>query len=175
MHRTVTGLYKRSYVRKVTYRCLSNNKKQDIAPQPKLDTHQKNLCEELVLNKWEKLGITDVSNFVGFLYEPNSKILIAHFNKNIGQGYGVKSLWARRISDNKYHRITLEESNFSYEDPIVSQFPDVFVNVLEIKINDCAYDGYEWNSIRKINLKSGETKELVNKYDISPEHPFSKI
>ena len=127
------------------------------------------------MNNWDKHGITDVSNFVGFLYEPNSERLIAHFNKNIGQGYGVKSLWVRQVSEDKYSRITPQESYFSYEDAVVSHNSHVFVNVLEIKIKDGAYDGYEWNSIRKIDLISGEMVELVNKNDIIIQPPFSKI
>ncbi len=127
------------------------------------------------MNKWDEHGITDVSNFVGFHYEHTSKTLIAHFNKNIGQGYGIKSLWTRCVSDNKYSRITPQEDYFSYEDPVVSHSPHVFVNVLEIKVKDGAYDGYEWNSIRRINLKSGEVEELVNKNDISIQQPFTKI
>lgn len=127
------------------------------------------------MNNWEEHGITDVSNFVGFLYEPNSQILIAHFNKNIGQGYGVKSLWVRHLSEDKYRRITPEENYFSYEDAVVSQSSHVFVNVLEIKIKNGAYDGYEWNSIRKINLETAEMVELVNKNDLELRPPFTKI
>lgn len=127
------------------------------------------------MNNWEAHGITDVSNFVGFFYEPNSEILIAHFNKSIGQGYGVKSLWARRVSEGKYTRITPRESYFSYEDAVVSESSYVFVNVLEIKIKNGAYDGYEWNSIRKIDLRTHEMIELVNKNDIKIQPPFTKI
>ena len=127
------------------------------------------------MNNREKHGITDVSNFVGFFYEPNSEILIAHFNKNIGQGYGVKSLWVRHLSADEYTRITPQESYFSYEDAVVSESSYVFVNVLEIKIKNGAYDGYEWNSIRKINLHTGEMIELVNKNDIKIQPPFTKI
>ncbi len=107
------------------------------------------------MNNWEEHGITDVSNFVGFLCEHNCRRLIAHFNKNIGQGYGVKSLWVRHVHDVRYSRITPEGNYFSYEDAIISPSSHVFVNVLEIKIKDGAYDGYEWNSIRKIDLQSG--------------------
>ncbi|MEM7009195.1 MAG: hypothetical protein AAF462_08690 [Thermodesulfobacteriota bacterium] len=127
------------------------------------------------MNNWEEHGINDVSNFVGFLYEPNSKTLIAHFNKNIGQGYGIKSLWARHLSDDTYGRITPARGYFSYEDAVISQNSEVYVNVLEIKIKNGAYDGYEWNSIMKINLKTKEMVELVNKNDISISPPFSKI
>lgn len=113
--------------------------------------------------EWDNLGIADESNFLQLFYEPRSEMLVAYFYKSIGSGYGIKSLWARHTSETCYLKITPPETEFSYEDPVISPAsPHIFANVLQVQKREGAYDGYDWHSLVRIDLVSGERTVLVD-------------
>lgn len=113
--------------------------------------------------EWDNLGISDESNFLQLFYEPRSETLIAHFYKSIGSGYGLKSLWVRRVSESRYRKLTPAGGGFSYEDPVISPVsPHIFANVIQVQRREGAYDGYDWHSLRRIDLASGESEILVD-------------
>ncbi len=113
--------------------------------------------------EWDNLGITDESNFLQLFYEPRSQMLVAHFYRSIGGGYGLKSLWVRHAEEKRYRKITPSETEFSYEEPVVSPVsPHLYVNVVQVQKKDGNYDGYDWNSLSRIDLVTGEATVLVD-------------
>lgn len=115
-----------------------------------------------MLANWDSLGISGESNFLQLFYDAHSGTLVAHFFRSIGNGYGLRSLWTRRVTDEKYVRITPSDSYFSYEDPVLSpSSPHVFVNVMRVEKKEAGFDGYEWHSIQRIDLRSGEAEIIA--------------
>lgn len=113
--------------------------------------------------EWDNLGIADESNFLQLFYEPRSETLVAHFYKGVGSGYGLKSLWTRHVSETRYRKITPLETEYSYEDPVISPVSShIFSNVLQLQKLEGVYDGYEWNSLQRIDLASGKGEVLVD-------------
>lgn len=124
---------------------------------------------------WESLGVSEESNFVQLFFDPHSETLVAHFNKDIGKGYGLKSLWARHIDEPRYSKLTPTNGGLSYEYPVLSPLSaHVFTNVLEAQSRNNGYDGYDWHSVQRIDLLTGEIEELVKNGEIDVEPPFVK-
>lgn len=115
-----------------------------------------------MLVNWDNLGISGESNFLQLFFDPHSETLIAHFFRGIGHGYGLKSLWARRVSDERYVRITPSVEYLSYEDPVLCpSSPHVFTNVMRAEKKETGFDGYEWHSIQRIDLVSGRADVIA--------------
>ncbi|HVY55116.1 MAG TPA: hypothetical protein VHC46_05105 [Thermodesulfobacteriota bacterium] len=116
-----------------------------------------------MLVNWDNLGITGESNFLQLFYDPHSETLVAHFFRSIGSGYGLRSLWTRRVNDEKYVRITApSDSYLSFEDPVLCpSSAHVFANVMRVERKDDGFDGYEWHSIQRIDLRTGEAEIIA--------------
>lgn len=115
-----------------------------------------------MLVNWDKLGISGESNFLQLFYDPHSGTLVAHFFRSIGNGYGLRSLWKRGVMDDKYVRITPPDSYLSFEDPVICPVSShVFANVMRVEKKESGFDGYEWHSIQRIDLLTGEAKIIA--------------
>jgi len=115
-----------------------------------------------MLVNWDNLGISGENNFLQLFYEPHSGTLVAHFFRSIGSGYGLRSLWTRRVTDGKYVRITPSDGYLSFEDPVLcSSSPHVFTNVMRVEKKDAGFDGYEWHSIQRIDVRTGEAEIIA--------------
>ena len=110
-----------------------------------------------MLVNWDSIGITGESNFLQLFYNKHSETLRVHFYRAIGNGYGIRSLWSRRVSDRAYLRLTPLDDYLSYEDPVLCpSSPHVFTNVMRVGKKEGGFDGYEWDSIRRIDLRTGQ-------------------
>jgi hypothetical protein len=115
-----------------------------------------------MLINWDRLGISGENSFLQLFYDPHSDTLLAHFFRSIGNGYGLKSLWARRVPDELYTRLTTPDDRLSFEDPVLCpSSPHVFANVMRVGIKEGGFDGYEWHSIQRIDLRSGHSEEIA--------------
>lgn len=115
-----------------------------------------------MLNNWDNLGISGESSFLQLFFDPHSKTLLAHFYRGVGNGYGVRSLWSRRVSDSGYVRITPEGGFLSYEDPVLCpSSPHVFANVMRVGKKEGGFDGYEWHSIQRLDLVTGQAEMIA--------------
>ena len=115
-----------------------------------------------MLVNWDNLGITGESNFLQLFYDPHSETLIAHFFRSIGSGYGLRSLWTRRVTDEKYVRITPSDSYLSFEDPVLcSSSANVYANVMRVERTESGFDGYEWHSLQRIDLRTGDAEIIA--------------
>jgi hypothetical protein len=115
-----------------------------------------------MLINWDSLGISGESSFLQLFYDPHSETLVAHFFRGIGNGNGLKSLWTRRISDDRYVRLTPSGDRLSFEDPVLcASSPHVFANVMSVGIKEGGFDGYEWHSIQRIDLRSGHSDVIA--------------
>ena len=115
-----------------------------------------------MLVNWDNLGITGESSFLQLFFDPHSETLLAHFFRGIGNGYGIKSLWARRVSDNAYARLTPEDEFLSYEDPVLCpSSPHVFANVMRVETKNGGFDGYEWHSIQRVDISTGKAEIIA--------------
>ena len=115
-----------------------------------------------MLINWDNLGISGESNFLQLFFDPNSETLLAHFYRGIGNGYGLRSLWVRRVSDGAYVRITPRDEFLSYEDPVLCpSSPHVFANVMRVEKKDGGFDGYEWHSIQRLDLRTGQAEMIA--------------
>jgi hypothetical protein len=128
----------------------------------------------MIIN-WDYLGITGETNFLQLYYDPHSAILIAHFYRAIGQGYGLKSLWSRRVSETTYGRLSQPDERLSYEDPVLSpSSPHLYTNVLQAQKKNGEYDGYEWHSLERIDLNTGHAEALTMSGGMGVESPVEK-
>lgn len=111
---------------------------------------------------WDNLGISGETSFLQLYYEPHSRTVLAHFYRSIGQGYGLKSLWGRGVEDAHYRRLTPGDSGLSFEDPVLSPVaPHVYSNVLRVEDTNGAYDGYDWDSVRRLDLAAGSSEIVI--------------
>lgn len=122
---------------------------------------------------WTSVGINGETGFIQLLFEPFSKSLIAHFLRGLEDGYQVKSLYARHISEDKHHRVTEETDKLSFDCLALSPTsPHVYVNVLETCKLDGKYCGYDWHSIRKINITNNEVVSIIENGNLPIEKPY---
>ncbi len=108
-----------------------------------------------MLVNWDNLGISGETSFLQLFFDPHSETLLAHFYRGIGNGYGLRSLWARRVSEDAYTRISPHDELLSFEDPVLCpSSPHVFANVMRVGKKESGFDGYEWHSIQRIDLRT---------------------
>ncbi len=128
----------------------------------------------MIIN-WDNLGVSGENNFLQLYYDPHSETVLAHFFRSIGNGYGLKSLWARRVSDVRYLKITPSDGSLSYEDPVLCpSSPHVFTNVLRAQKRNGGFDGYEWHSIQRIDLRTGHADALTMSEGMGVESELEK-
>lgn len=120
---------------------------------------------------WELVGISGESNFLQLFFDAHSGTLLAHCYKSIGNGYGIKSLWGRWVADEKYRRLTSDDSSLSFEDPVLSPVsPHLYTNVIRVEERNGDYDGYAWDSVRRIDL-STDACEIIMSPDAIADDP----
>ncbi len=112
---------------------------------------------------WELVGISGENNFLQLFFDAHSETLLAHCYKGIGSGYGLKSLWARRVTDKIYSRLTPGDTLLSFEDPVLSPVsPHLYTNVIRVEERNGSYDGYAWDSVRRFDLSTGADEIIIN-------------
>ncbi len=122
---------------------------------------------------WEDVGITKESYFLSLMFEPLSRTLVAHFYRELSEGFGVNSLYARDITEDKYRRITKRTDGLSFEDPTLSPAgPHIFVNVMATGQQTGEYVGFDWNSLRKIDITNNEVLSMIEERDLEFEKPY---
>ncbi len=115
-----------------------------------------------MLINWDNIGISGESSFLQLFYDPLSETMVAHFFRSIGNGYGLKSLWAKPVSDGRYARLTRSEDSLSYEDPVLCpSSPHIFANVMRVGKAKERFDGYEWHSLQRIDLRTGRADVIT--------------
>ncbi len=112
---------------------------------------------------WELVGISGENNFLQLFFDVHSGTLLAHCYKSIGNGYGIKSLWGRRISEKKYGKVTPDDPSLSFEDPVLSPASHhIYTNVIRVEERNGNYDGYGWDSVRRIDLTTGADEIVIS-------------
>ena len=120
---------------------------------------------------WELVGISGESNFLQLFFDAHSGTLLAHCYKSIGNGYGIKSVWGRGVGDEKYRKFTPDDPSLSFEDPVLSPVsPHLYTNVIRVEERNGNYDGYVWDSVRRIDLSTG-ADEIVMTPDAIADDP----
>lgn len=128
-----------------------------------------------MVNQWETIGIPSENRFLGLYYEPESKQFLAHFKKNLGDGYGLKSIYARHITDDAYRRLTPETGELSYEDVLLCpRASKILVNVFRVVRKGNKFSGWEWHSVQEIDIDTGEINTVLTPHDLPVEPPYSK-
>jgi hypothetical protein len=128
-----------------------------------------------MVNQWGTIGIPSENRFLGLYYEPESKQFLAHFHKSLGEGYGLKSIYARHITDDTYRRLTPETCELSYEDVLLCpRVSKILVNVFRVVRKGHRFTGPEWHSLQEIDLETGEMNTVLTPDDLSVEPPYSK-
>ncbi len=128
-----------------------------------------------MVNQWGTIGIPSENRFLGLYYEPESRQFLAHFYKHLGDGFGLKSIYARHITDDTYRRITPETDELSYEDVILCpRVSRIYVNVFRVHKKGAKITGYEWHSIQEIDTDTGGITTVLTPHDLPVEPPYSK-
>ena len=126
-------------------------------------------------NQWGNIGISEENRFLELYVEPDGDQFLAHFYKGLGDGYGVKSLYARHFTDETYRRITPETENLTFEDVVFStEHSKIFVNVFKVRKRGGKYTGYDWHSIDMIDTDTGDTQEIFTTEDLSLQEPYMR-
>lgn len=128
-----------------------------------------------MVNQWGTIGIPAESRFVKLYYEPASEQFLAHFYKGLGNGYGVKSIYARHFSDDTYRKITPDGETLTYEQVLLC--PDlsrIYVNVFRVRMRQNNFIGYEWHSVQEIDTDTGKVSVVLTSQDLTVEEPYSK-
>ena len=119
-------------------------------------------------NQWGNIGISEENRFLELYMEPEGDQFLAHFYKGLGNGFGVKSIYARHFDDEAYRRITPETESLTYEDVVFSsENSKIYVNVFKVRKANGRYTGYDWHSIDMIDTDTGEAKEIFTGKDIA--------
>lgn len=127
-------------------------------------------------NQWQSIGISPEERFLELYFEPESEQFLAHFYEQLGDGVGIKSLYARHFSENEYHKITPNNKQLTYEDVILCpESKRIFVNVFKVKKKNSKYVGYDWHSLQMIDTNTGEVSEVLKTGQLDSEHPYSKV
>jgi len=128
-----------------------------------------------MVNQWGTIGIPSENRFLELYFEPGSEQFLAHFYRGLGNGYGVKSLYARHFSDDTYRKITPETENLTFEDVVFStEHSKIFVNVFKVRKRGGKYTGYDWHSVDMIDTDSGEAKEVFTTENLKISDPYLK-
>lgn len=128
-----------------------------------------------MVNQWGTIGIPSENRFLELYFEPGSEQFPAHFYRGLGNGYGVKSLYARHFSDDTYRKITPETENLTFEDVVFStEHSKIFVNVFKVRKRGGKYTGYDWHSVDMIDTDSGEAKEVFTTENLKISDPYLK-
>ena len=126
-------------------------------------------------NQWGNIGISEENRFLELYMEPEGDQFLAHFYKGLGDGYGVKSLYARHFRDETYRKITPETENLTFEDVVFStEHSKIFVNVFKVRKRGGRYTGYDWHSIDMIDTDTGEAEEVFTNKDVELKPPYHK-
>ena len=127
-------------------------------------------------NQWQSIGISPEESFLELYFEPESEQFLAHFYEQLGDGVGIKSLYARHFSENEYHKITPNNKQLTYEDVILCpESKRIFVNVFKVKKKNNKYTGYDWHSLQMIDTNTGEVSEVLKAGQLDSENPYSKV
>ncbi len=122
---------------------------------------------------WASIGITGETRFLQLLFDPLSKSLIVQFYREIQDPYGVKTLYTRHTSEDRYHRISEKTDRLSFESPVLSPSGShFFVNVWEAEKIDGKYTGFDWNSIRNIDITSNEVISTIENGELAVDEPY---
>lgn len=128
-----------------------------------------------MVNQWGTIGIPSESRFVKLYYEPASEQFLAHFYKGLGNGYGVKSIYARHFSDDTYRKITPEGETLTYEEVVLCpDFSRIYVNVFRVRMRQKKFIDYEWHSVQEIDTDTGEVSVVLTAHDLLVEEPYVK-
>jgi len=128
-----------------------------------------------MVNQWGTIGIPSENRFLELYFEPGSEQFLAHFYRGLGNGYGVKSLYARHFSDDTYRKITPETENLTFEDVVFStEHSKIFVNVFKVRKRGGKYTGYDWHSVDMIDTDTGEAKEVFTTENLKISDPYLK-
>lgn len=126
-----------------------------------------------MVKQWGNIGIEAENRFLELYYQPESKQFLAHFYKGLGDGYGVKSLYARHLSDDSYRKITPESEDLTYEDILLCpELSKIFVNVFIVDRDGGKCRGYNWHSVQIMDTDTGEVSEVLNQSDLSFAEPY---
>lgn len=108
-------------------------------------------------NRFAKLGISGKAGIVNLLFDPYSKLLIAHIGKRAADDRPLKCLYARHLHEERYRIFTPDSEVLSYESAVLSPSgPFMFVNIFEALVDDSKFGGaFDWHSLQKIELPSG--------------------
>lgn len=119
-------------------------------------------------SQWGNIGISEENRFLELYMEPEGDQFLAHFYKGLGDGFGVKSIYARHFDDETYRRITPETESLTFEDVVFStENSKIFVNVFKVRKVNGKYTGFDWHSIDMIDTDTGETKEIFTRQDLA--------
>lgn len=126
-------------------------------------------------NQWETIGIPSENRFLGLYYEPESGQFLAHFQECPGDGCGLKSLYARHMTDGTYRRLTPVTDELSYEDVLLCpRASKILVNVFRVVRKGSRPAGREWHSVQEIDIDTGEINTVLTPHDLPVEPPYSK-
>jgi len=126
-------------------------------------------------NQWETIGIPSENRFLGLYYEPESGQFLAHFQECPGDGCGLKSLYARHMTDGTYRKLTPETDELSYEDVLLCpRASKILVNVFRVVRKGSMPAGREWHSVQEIDIDTGEINTVLTPHDLPVEPPYSK-
>lgn len=127
-------------------------------------------------NQWQSIGISPEERFLKLYFEPESEQFLAQFYEQLGDGFGVKSLYARHFNENEYHKITPDNKQLTYEDVVLCpESKKIFVNVFKLKKKQDKYLGYRWHSLQMIDTNTAEVSEILKAGQLDSERPYAKV
>jgi hypothetical protein len=120
-------------------------------------------------DNWHKAGVEKGACFEALFYCTRAKVIVAQFSHGFR-----KSLYWRRLHENRCRRLSPRSTRLSYNCPV---FPSsracLFTNVMR-----SVGAGQFWECVAEINLVTGKLKPVISKDDLArlkPPSPYSKI
>jgi hypothetical protein len=118
---------------------------------------------------WEKLGVSNQKYFLKLLYSKPARKTIAHFQSS--EGVGLKNIFVRKTNEQKYQKLEISGETYSYESPVCAYDS----SVLFFTVFQPLTVGFNWVSIYKVDLVSGDIIEICNLETLKPPKDYKVL
>src|SRR5262245_26678427 len=106
---------------------------------------------------WIDVGIRGRAGILALLYNRPSRQLVAHLEQPGSSSRWVRSLYHRDVLGTSYSLVPGSGDDFNHESPVsCNDDPSVFFLVLRARQGGDGSCGFDWESISKLALPSGE-------------------
>ena len=116
---------------------------------------------------WIDVGIRGRAGILALLYNRPARQLVAHLEQPGSSSRWVRSLYHRDVLGISYSLVPGSGDDFNHESPVsCNDDPFVFFLVLRARQGGDGSGGFDWESISKLALPSGEVSQVLSRLEL---------